>query len=471
MWYNEDRKLVKDPRSAGKGAFLMKRKRFMLLVSSLVLSVALVFSLCACAPASYTSPYEVATEQGYDGSEASWLASLYGGDGYGSFRAVYDEAVEAGYEGTFLDFISEYLTVAQDDSPAINRALMSVVSIWAIFSEPVMGGGWRPSVSYQSVSSGGSGVIYSLDKAAGNAYIVTNYHVVYDANSVGTETVSHISDDITVYLYGGEAATGEIKATYVGGAMDYDIAVLKVEGSEILKESSAREVTAANSDALTVGERVYAIGNPEGNGIALSSGVVSVDAEYITVESSDEQSYLELLEIRTDAPINHGNSGGGLFNADGQLIGIVNAKTEESGVEGVGFAIPSNLALSVAQNILDNQGSGSRGALRATLGIMTSVKDSKSVFDEATQKAYIEETVVVDSVSSGAASGILKAGDVLYSLTLDGQETVITRGFMVGNFLFRVRKGDTVTAKVWRDSQLLSLEIPFDSNSDFTLFD
>ena len=102
---------------------------------------------------------------------------------------------------------------------------------------------------------------------------------------------------------------------------------------------------------------------------------------------------------------------------------------------------------------------------------MTSVKDSKSVFDEATQKAYIEETVVVDSVSSGAASGILKAGDVLYSLTLDGQETVITRGFMVGNFLFRVRKGDTVTAKVWRDSQLLSLEIPFDSNSDFTLFD
>lgn len=452
----------------------MKKKKTALLLSAALAGV-MTISLCACdlfegdPVFDNKTPYEIATEQGYDGSPESYLASVIGvgSGGDSQVRIAYEEAKKGGYTGTFLDFLQTYLSLSVNDSANINRALTSVVSIRCGFQESL--GGYRPSSNTQSVTSAGSGVIYSLEKENGNAYVITNYHVVYNADSVGTETTAHVSDNISLYLYGGELSSGAIRATYLGGAMNYDIAVLKVEGSEVLKQSSARAVVSANSDAVTVGEAAYAIGNPEGEGISVSGGIVSVDAEYIEIKSSDESTTLTMLEMRTDAPVNHGNSGGGLFNADGKLIGIVNAKTEEDGVEGLGYAIPANLALSVAQNIIDN--AQSKGAVRATLGISVGTTGSKCVYDEALGKAYIMETVAITSVSDGSvAEGKLKAGDTLYSATLNGAETVITRHHMLTSVLFNVRKDQTLTLKVYRGGQLISVEIAFDASSYFTLF-
>lgn len=453
----------------------MKKKKFAAL-SSIILAGAMTVSLCACdlfaADPVYDgkTPYEIATEQGYDGSPESYLASSLGvgSSGDSEVRIAYEEAKKEGYTGTFLEFLQTYLTVAHDDTATVNRALTSAVSVRCAFKESL--GGYRPSSNTQTVTSAGSGVIYSLDKEQGNAYVITNYHVVYDGDSLGNETTAHISDEIKLYLYGGEVASGAIAATYLGGAMNYDIAVLKVEGSEVLKESSARAVVAANSDAITVGETAYAIGNPEGEGISVSRGVVSVDAEYIDIKSSDDKTNLSMLEIRTDASVNHGNSGGGLFNADGKLIGIVNAKTEEDGVEGMGYAIPSNLALSVAQNIIDN--AATKGAVRATLGVTVETTGSKCVFDETSGKAFIMETVAITSVvDNSAAQGKLKAGDTLYSVILNETETVITRRHMLTCLLFNVRKDQTLTCKVYRGGELISVEITFNANSYFTTFD
>lgn len=466
----------------------MKHKKTVV-VLSVALAGALGVSLCACdifSDAVYSSPYEVAVELGYEGSAADWLSAADSGSS--EARRMYEEAKAEGYDGSYMDFLKEIgFTVAGDDTAGIHSALTSAVSVQAVSEQLVNG-------VRKSVTSCGSGVIYSLDAAEGDAFIVTNYHVVYNQDSTGRETVTHVSDEITLYLYGGETANGALKATYVGGAMNYDIAVLQVDGDdtvsvkdstgtvrthtnkEVLAASSARACTAGNSDSVSVGQRAYAIGNPNGEGISVSGGVVSVDAEYIDILASDDKTQLSLLEIRTDAAVNHGNSGGGLFDAEGNLIGIVNARSEETGVEAFGYAIPSNLALSVAQNILDNR--SVKGALRATLGVTVQTTDSKSVFDEKNQKAYIMETVVLQEVSlSGAARGKLQAGDALYSakiVSAQGEtvtEKAILRQHYLTELLFNVRMGDTLELTVSRNGETVTVSITFSKTSDFTLFD
>ncbi len=418
------------------------------------------------------NPYEIAGSLGYDGTQEEFLA---GGTGSSTeIRKLFDEAKADGYQGSFVDFLKELnIGLSGDDSAQVNSALTSVVSILCPFKKiEYIRTDFFGTVQKQekTVTSAGSGVIYSLDKAAGNAYIITNYHVVYSSDS-GVE--EKLCQSPMIYLYGGETASGMIEATYVGGAMDYDLAVLKVESSEVLKNSAATAASAMDSDAIAVGERVYAIGNAKGDGISVSSGVVSVDKEYIDIKSADETRTLSLLEIRTDATVNHGNSGGGLFNADGKLIGIVNAKREEDGVEGMGYAIPSNLAVAIVQNVIDNSAvNQSLGAARATLGITMKIQSSKCVYNEDTCRTYIMETLVVDSVTKGSVSeGKLNTGDVLYSIKVgDGKEKIITRMHIPSTELFNVRKGDTVTIVVLREDVPVSVELMFDEDSKFTVY-
>ncbi len=437
----------------------MKKKA---LFVSIVLAGVLSLSLAGCA-SPFGNPYDVSMQIDTEGTVGEWLSGTRGTST--DARRMYEEAKEDGYSGTYVEFLKEIGNVT-DDSAGISRAMMSSVDVVAQFERTAS---VFESSAYQSA---GGGVIYSLSRDAGNAYIVTNYHVVYNQSSSGKEKVAHISDDIFLYLYGGERTDGEIPATFVGGSMENDIAVLKVENNQLLKHSDAMAVTAADSDAVTLGERVYAIGFPELKGISVCSGIVSVTSEYINVTSADESKTLKMLEIRTDAPINHGNSGGGLFNADGRLIGIVNARTETEGVENFGYAIPSNLGLAIAQNVIDNSKvNDSKGAMRAMLGITVQAAASEGVYDETTSKAFVREAVVVTQVTFGSASyGKLRVGDRIDSIRInDGEEKAITLNYMVGNELFKVRKGDTVTITVTRSGKTMSFSIVFDSDDYFKL--
>lgn len=421
---------------------------------------ALAFAGCAAATA--RNPYEIATSLGQGNSSAgAWMTENT--PKTTEAQLLFEAAKADGYEGTFVEFLKEINYRAEE--VAVNMALTSAVDVICYFEKST---GLFGSEKY---ASAGAGVIYSLDKEAGNAYIVTNYHVVHMSDGRGG---AKLIDDVELYFYGCEISSKQVSASYVGGAMEYDIAVLKVENSEVLKTSAARAVTAGDSDALSVGESVYAVGNPDAGGVSATAGIVSVEAEYVDIEVVSGAGTSSILEIRTDTPINHGNSGGGLYNAAGELVGITNARSEKDGVEHFGYAIPSNLALSVAQNIIDNAAvSRSGGAIRATLGVTMQVTDSTSAYDEDTGRAYIIETVTVQEVSFGsAAQGKLKAGDVLYSARIGGgKEKIITRMHMLSNLLFNVRKGDTLTLTVSRGEDILSFEIPFTSNGDFTLFD
>ncbi|MDE6676139.1 MAG: S1C family serine protease [Clostridia bacterium] len=254
---------------------------------------------------------------------------------------LYEEAKEIdGYTGTFMDFLKDIGFTATDDTAAIHYALTSAVCVESTFG-----------TGTGSPGSRGAGVIYSLDTTQGDAYIITNYHVIYGKNQLGQYGVA---SKINVYLYGGYVSSRAISATFYGGEMDRDIAVLAVKNAEVFRETEnnpvyARAAKIGTSGVVAAGDKIYAIGNPNGDGLSVTAGVVSVPYQGITVLRADDAKNIVLPAIKINAAVNHGNSGGGLFNADGKLIGIVNARSENEA--SVGFAIPSVAFMKVIRGL------------------------------------------------------------------------------------------------------------------------
>lgn len=321
-------------------------------------------------------------------------------------------------------------------------------------------------VAIETDSAAGSGVIWSLDEAEGDAVIVTNYHVVYSTEQDG------ISDAISVYLYGDASAT-PIEAEYVGGVQSEDLAVIRVEDCALLEEYGCVAVGCADSDSLTLGEDVYAVGNAAGEGISVTAGVVSVLYEDIVVSSADGRSAVSINGIRTDAAVNHGNSGGGLFNELGEFIGIVSARSDEDGVIGFGYAIGSNHVAAVAENILWQAENGEQSASCATLGITILAEASNRVFNEQTGKVYSEEKVVVQSLTSGSLADRMgmDVNDTLLAARIDRDgQTVravsITTREKLPTLLYELREGDTLTILVSRGGEARELTVTLEA-SDF----
>ena len=309
---------------------------------------------------------------------------------------------------------------------ASTKGLRSAVSIVCNFTRKVSSGWPNYGTRTEEYSAGGSGVIYQLDKGAGDAFIITNYHVVYDSDSL---TANGISDDISVFVYGSEKEAQAIPATYVGGSLYYDIAVLRVDDSEIIRQSDVVEVEIANSDNVIVGGNAIAVGNAKGYGISVSVGVVSVDSEYITMAAADGVTIVTFRVMRVDTAINSGNSGGGLYDESGKLLGIVNAKIVDDGVENIGYAIPSNIAIAVADNIIDHcYETDVECVQRALLGVSVTTSDSRAVYDAENGRFVIEETVSVYEVTKGSlVDGVLEAGDIFVSASIGDSTVMITR--------------------------------------------
>ena len=294
---------------------------------------------------------------------------------------------------------------------AASKALLSAVKIQAVFS------GSSPLL--QQVSNG-SGVIYKLDKDRGDAYVITNYHVVFGVNYSG---VAAVSDNISLYLYGMEYSDYAISAEFVGGSMNYDIAVLKVTDSEILRTSPAEAVSVADSYKVNILDTAIAVGNPASAGISVTKGSVNVLSEDIETVGPDKQTTVSYRVMRIDTPVNGGNSGGGLFSDKGELIGIVSAKESDSSIENMGYAIPSNLAVAVAENIIRNcDGKENESLIKCVLGISISLSDVRREYDADTGILKIVESCIVYEINTGSvAEVVLRKNDVLKSFEIDGR--------------------------------------------------
>ena len=320
----------------------------------------------------------------------------------------------------------------------LNRTLLSSVIV---------------SSYYKSSPSYGSGVIYKLDKENGDAYIITNMHVVYNADD-------GICQDIVIYLYGMELQRYAVSATFVGGSVTYDIAVLKVEDSEVIKNSSATQVIVGNSDNVNVFDKVYVVGNPEAEGIAASTGIISTVSEYLDVIGAADE-LIELRVMRVDAAINLGNSGGGTFNENGELIGIVCAKKVGSEIDNMGYAIPSILAVNIADNIIDNcDGKENNQLLRVLLGIEITAKTMGIIIDPETGDIDKVSLVEISNVvSTSVLLGKLQAGDIITSLKVNDSEIKPTQIHNIIDHMMTARLGDTVTTTVTRGDETLTFTI------------
>lgn len=431
----------------------MDKKKNWLKYLVFILIVPCIMLCSACSVSFGKSAYEIAVDNGFVGTEQEWLESLKGQDAENiTIDDLYNKAVENGYTGTILDFINEQLdfTVSSSHEIAVSKAILSTVKIKCTFLSKTYNYLTNSYVT-KSYSSNGAGVIYSLSANKSQALIVTNYHVVYDKSSTTTD---HISDTINVFLYGNE--TTGIEAEYIGGSLNNDIAVLRVTNNSTLMNSKCVAATVRDSDDLVVGETAIAIGNPEAQGISVTTGVVSVDSEYITMTGADDSTTVKYREIRVDASINEGNSGGGLFDKNGDLIGIVNAKTMKDNdgncVEGMGYAFPSTLALRVADAIYRNcNGTANKGYLVANLGMQTEISSSTAVYDSETQLTRIKETISAKSITIGGVASLMGviSGNTISKIKIEhGTEIIeieITRQFQLDDALILVQVGDVVT--------------------------
>ena len=274
-------------------------------------------------------------------------------------------------------------------------------------------------------ASAGSGFVLTKD-----GYIVTNYHVVKDA------------DTVKVTMYNGD----EYDAKYVGGDEDYDIAVIKVEATDL------QPVTLGDSDKLNVGDHVLAVGNPLGElTFSMSGGMVSSVNRAINVSGTP------FNMIQTDASINPGNSGGPMFNQYGEVVGIVSAKYSSysnSSVEGLGFAIPINDVFAMIQDIMTNGYITNKPYLGITGGSMTEQMAAQYRYD-------IKEGVFVYSVEEGKAAekAGLQMGDVITKVDDHDIKSM--------EDLTAVKKqyaaGDTSILTIYRSGETMTVELTWDA--------
>ena len=294
-------------------------------------------------------------------------------------------------------------------------------SVVVITTEQVVYSQWSWYGQNQVESGAGSGVIISSD-----GYILTCAHVVDGASTI---TVTIGDKDYT--------------ATLVGEDTTSDIAVIKIDADGLTP------ATVGNSESLKVGQSVMAVGNPLGElGGTVTGGMISALNRSVTIQGSSSVNTMSLIQM--DASVSPGNSGGGLFNMNGELVGIVNAKSSSSDAEGLGFAIPINDAIKVAQELLENGYVTGRPYLGITYLAVTDAQTASQLG----VNAY--GVYVVEVVKGGPAEKAgLQAGDRIVSV--DGTE--IASKDDLGTLMQKHAAGDTLSITIARDGQMQTVNV------------
>ncbi len=289
----------------------------------------------------------------------------------------------------------------------------------------------------EAVESGsGTGVIYKID--GNSAFIVTNNHVIEDA------------EELAITVYGGEQTTAEL----IGADPLTDIAVLKIDA-----KYAEKSLEFGDSSTLRAGDTVLAIGNPLGLDLSntVTQGIVSAVDRSVSVSTSAGN--WELNVIQTDAAINPGNSGGALVNTSGQVIGMNSLKIAEDGVEGLGFAIPSNDLVPIINEIMRN------GKVeRPYIGVgLASLEEIPQMYKQSLPND-VQGGAMVTSIDpdSAAAKAGLQVQDVIVSIN----DTKVTNSVDLRKYLYsNLEVGDKVSLSIYRGGEKKTIQLTLTSNS------
>ncbi|RJV77504.1 trypsin-like peptidase domain-containing protein [Faecalibacterium sp. AF27-11BH] len=353
------------------------------------------------------------------GFAGGFVGAKFGGSGKVVIQQVAPSSTADSASGS-----DSSITAASSTGTGLNTEQVADLvspSVVVITTEQVVYSQWSWYGQNQVESGAGSGVIISSD-----GYILTCAHVVDGASTI---TVTIGDKDYT--------------ATLVGEDTTSDIAVIKIDADGLTP------ATVGNSDSLKVGQSVMAVGNPLGElGGTVTGGMISALNRSVTIQGSSSVNTMSLIQM--DASVSPGNSGGGLFNMNGELVGIVNAKSSSSDAEGLGFAIPINDAIKVAQELLENGYVTGRPYLGITYLAVTDAQTAAQLG----VNAY--GVYVVEVVKGGPAEKAgLQAGDRIVSV--DGTE--IASKDDLGTLMQKHAAGDTLSITIARDGQMQTVNV------------
>jgi len=284
------------------------------------------------------------------------------------------------------------------------------------------------SSSQEQESGTGSGVIFK--KSGSKAYVLTNNHVIEGASK------------LTVSLHNGKTVEGKV----VGSDPLTDLAVVEINSSGVTKVAEL-----GDSSSLRAGETVIAIGNPLGEDLSrtVTQGIVSGVDRTVSMDTSAGESSINV--IQTDAAINPGNSGGPLLTTDGKVVGITSMKISETGVEGIGFALPINDVKPIAEQLL-TKGKIERPYIGISMLDLEQVPDAYQKETLGLTSSQLDKGVYVKEVATGspAAKAGLKAEDIITAI--NGKK--VTTGSELRNELYMNAKvGDTVSITLVRNGK------------------
>lgn len=325
---------------------------------------------------------------------------------------------------------SAHLTTVSPVVKIAEQVAPSVVTITAMVSVKSNNFFFEPQT--QTFKGSGSGILYKADQD--NLYIITNHHVIENGES------------IRVIFHDGE----NVAADVIGYDSRNDLGVLKVKLSDV-KSTNIKLATFGDSTKLKVGQLAVAIGNPlgEGHDHTITSGVISSVNRTLSIENTKN-----LEVIQTDAAINPGNSGGALVNEFSEVIGINTAKYSDVKVEGMGFAIPSSVAIPVIEKIMKN-GSGDVAYViedeRPFLGIGFS-NITRDIYEETGVSFGVYVTKVYPG--GAAAQAGVEVGDILFSI--NGNR--IKDATMLFDTIGKLALGETIKLGLVRNDKVFEVE-------------